>query len=63
MSDNLCYCKVGRAINKWGVIEKCPMKNKPFDSVPKIIMHFGGTNNIFADCICILFRRYKKSPD
>ena len=24
-SDNFCYCKVGRAITKWGAIEKSPI--------------------------------------
>ena len=26
------------------------LENYHFYSVPKIISHFGGTNNIFADC-------------
>jgi hypothetical protein len=33
-SDNFCYCKVRRAITKWGAIEKVPFLK--------------GTKNIFA---------------
>ena len=44
--DNFCYCKVGRAITKWGAIEK----SYHFETVPKIISHLDGSNNIFADC-------------
>ena len=52
-SDNFCYRKVGRAITKWGATEKSLIllsqywKNYYFDMVPKVISHFGGTNNIF----------------
>ena len=44
-SDNFCYRKYGRAITKWGAIEKSK----------KIISHFDGSNNIFANCIQTLF--------
>ena len=46
-----------RAITKRGPIEKSPIllsqywKNTHFHMVPKIILHFRGTNNIFVDCI------------
>ena len=39
--------KIERAITKWGAIGK----NDHFKRVPKTISHFGGSNNIFADCI------------
>ena len=51
-SDNFCYRKVGRAITKWGAIEKSPM----------LLLLFDGSNNIFVDCICckiLLFRHLK----
>ena len=54
-SDNFCYRKVG-AITKWGAIEKSPIllsqywKNYHFLRVTKIISHFAGSNNFFADC-------------
>ena len=53
-SDNFCY---QRAITKWGAIEKSQIllsqywKNYHFEMVPKIISHFDGKNNIFADFI------------
>ena len=59
-SDNFCYRKVGRAITKWGSIEKSPIllsqywKNYYFYRIPKIISHFDGSNNIFADCIPVV---------
>ena len=55
--DNFCYRKVGRAITKWGAIEKTPIllsqywKNCNFERVTKIISHFDGSNNIFVDCM------------
>ena len=55
-SDNFCYRKVGRAITKWGAIQKSPIllsqygKNYHFRRVTKIILHFDGSNNISADC-------------
>ena len=50
-SDNFCYRKVGRAITKWWAIEKSPILiNYQFERVTKIILHFDGSNNIFADC-------------
>ena len=50
--DNLCYCKVGRAIIIWGEIDLCSIsKNGYFDMAPKIISNIGDTNNIFAECI------------
>ena len=56
-SDNFCCSrKVERAITNWGAIEKSPIlqsqywKNYHFKRVPKIISHFDGSNNIFADC-------------
>ena len=39
-------------ITERGGIEKRPIYTN-FNRVPKIISHFGGTNNIFADCIKI----------
>ena len=50
-SDNFCYRKVRRAITKWGAKEKLSfLKGK------KIISHFDGSNNIFAECImCIMY--------
>ena len=60
-SDNFCYRKVGRAITKWGAIEKSPIllsqywKSYHFWRVTKIISHFDGSNNIFADCISICY--------
>ena len=51
------FHKVGRAITKWGAIEKSPIlllqyhKKYHFNIVPKINSHFGGANNIFANCI------------
>ena len=52
-SDNYCNRKVGRAITKWGAIEKCPILLsqywKQFECT-KIIAHFGCTNIKFADC-------------
>ena len=39
----------------WGAIEKSPILLSQywnidnFETVPKIILHFGGTNNIFVD--------------
>jgi len=45
------FCKVGRAITKWGSIQKSPiLKNFYFERVTKIISHFDSSNNIFADC-------------
>ena len=55
-SVNFCYRKVGRVITKWGAIEKSPIllsqywKQYYFKRVTKIISHFDGSNNIFADC-------------
>ena len=55
-SDNFCYRKIGRAITKRGAIEKSPLflsqywKKYHFLMVAKIISHFDGSNNIFADC-------------
>jgi hypothetical protein len=55
-SDNFCYRKVGRAITKWGAIEKSPIllsqywKIYHFLRVTKIISHFDDSNNIFVDC-------------
>ena len=57
--NNFCYRKVGRAITKWGEIEESPIllsqywKNYHFYRVKKIISHFDGSNNIFADCIIL----------
>ena len=54
-SDNFCYHKVGRAITKWGAIEKTQLlrqqylKFEWFDRTI-IISYFDGSNNIFADC-------------
>ena len=56
-SDNFCYRKVGRAITKWGAKEKSPILPRNIGIInilkgyPKIISHFNGSNNIFADCI------------
>ena len=36
---------IGRAKTKWGAI----VNNKQFYSAPKIILHYGGTNIIFAN--------------
>ena len=53
----MCYRKVGRAITKWGAIEKSPIlllqywKNYHFLRVTKVISHFDGSNNIFGDCV------------
>ena len=47
-----CYHKVGRAMNKWGAIEKSSILLYCNIRVTKIISHFGGSNNIFADCRC-----------
>ena len=50
---------IGRVITERGAIEKAQYcyynigKNSNFDRVPEVISHFGGTNNIFADCIKI----------
>ena len=44
-SDNFCYCKVGIAITIYGAIGKI----KHLDSAPKIISHFGCTNNILVE--------------
>ena len=41
-SDNFWYRKVGRAITKWGAIEK---------RITTIISNFDGSKNIFADCM------------
>ena len=55
-SDNFCYSKVGKAITKWGAVEKSLIllsqhwKNCHFEKVTKISSHFDGSNNIFADC-------------
>ena len=55
-SNNFCYIKIRRAITKWGAIEKSSIllaqhwKIYHFDIVPKIILHFGETNNNFAGC-------------
>ena len=55
--ENFCYHKAGRAIIKWGAIEKSPLllsqywENYHFKRVSKIISHFVGSNNIFSDCI------------
>ena len=54
-SDNFCYLKVGRAIAKWRAIEKSPIllsqywNNEWLDGTI-IILYFGGSNNIFANC-------------
>ena len=58
-SDKFCYRKVGRAITKWGAVEKSTIllskywKNYQFLRVTKIISHSDGSNNIFADCISL----------
>ena len=44
-SDNFCYRKIGRAITKWGVIEKSPILLSQYW---KIILYFGGTNKFFS---------------
>ena len=50
-TDNFCYRKVGRARTKCEAIEKITI----FKRVTKIIPHFDGGNNIFAECtICLL---------
>ena len=63
-SDNFCYRKVGRAITKWGAIEKSPIslsqywKSYHFERVKKNISHFDDSNYFFADCIlacCTLY--------
>ena len=46
-SDNFCNRKVGRAIIKWGAIEKSPIF---LLQLTKIISHFDGSNTIFVDC-------------
>ena len=49
--------KVGRAISKWGVIEKSPIllsqywKINIFMMNQKNILSFGRTNTFFANCI------------
>ena len=56
-SDNFRYPKVGRAITKWGAIEKYPILLSQYwknNRVPNIILHFGGTNNIFVDSIFVV---------
>ena len=52
-SDNFCYRKVERTINKWGEIEK---------RVTKIISYLNGSNDIFADCISMLIYNYLWFP-
>ena len=53
--DNFCYREVGRAITKWGSIEKSPILRKQywnnyyFDRIPKIIPLFDVTNTIFVN--------------
>ena len=65
-SDNFCYRKVGRAITKWGAIEKSPIllsqywKNYHFQRVTNIISYFGVSNNIFADCKCTIITKTPK---
>ena len=53
-SDNFGYRKVGRAITNWGAIESniaIAISGKlQFLNGNKIISHFNGSNNIFADC-------------
>ena len=51
-SDNFCYRKNGRAITKWGAIEK---SNK---RVTKIISHYDGSNNIFVDCSVVMPQKW-----
>ena len=61
-SDKFSYCKVGRAITKSGTIEKSPilllkyLKNEYFNRIPKNILYFGGTKNVFADCSIYLYQ-------
>ena len=44
-SENFCYRKVGRAITKWGAIEK-----KTLDRALKTNPYLGGINKLFVDC-------------
>ena len=58
--EQLLLRNVGRAITKWGAIEKIPTLITHYwkiDSESKIISHFGGTNNIFFGCNCIFKAR------
>ena len=50
-SDNFCYRKNRRAITKWGAIEKSKKR------VTKIISHYDGSNNIFADCSVVMLQK------
>ena len=40
-----------RAIEQSQILLSQYLKNYPFERVPKDILHFAGTNNIFATCM------------